>query len=145
VEDTDMAELKTKKTTASVADFLNSIKDESRREECRTIARLMQRAMKTRPKMWGSSIVGFGEYHYKYGTGREGDWFVMGFSPRAQNLTLYLLAGVKRDPTLLKQLGKHSTGQSCLYIKRLADVDLSVLEKMIAASTRLPERTRTGQ
>ena len=136
-----MAELKTKKTSASVSAFLDSIKDETRREDCRTIARLMQQATKSKAKMWGSSIVGFGDYHYTYDSGRENDWFIMGFSPRAQNLTLYFMAGSKKDPALLQKLGKHSTGQSCLYIKRLADVDLKVLKKMIDSSTKVPQRT----
>jgi hypothetical protein len=136
-----MAELKTKKTAASVDAFLAAIPDEQRREDCRTIAKLMQQATKAKPRMWGPSIVGFGDYHYKYPSGREAEWFIMGFSPRKQNLTMYLMAGSKKDPALLKNLGKHSTGQSCLYIKRLADVDLKVLQQLIDGSLKVPERT----
>lgn len=132
--------LKTQPTTASVAAFLASVAPE-RREDCRTLARLMRRATGARPTMWGPSIVGFGTFHYVYETGREGDWFLTGFSPRKQDLTLYLMAGVERFPQLLRRLGKHRLGRSCLYLKRLADVDLDVLEQLIAASVA---HTRKG-
>jgi hypothetical protein len=129
-----MAELKTKKTNASVEEFLSTITDEQRRADCFAIVEMMKKATKTEPKMWGASIVGFGQYHYKYASGREGDWFQIGFSPRKQDLTLYFCDGVERQPELLSQLGKYKTGKSCLYIKRLADLDLKVLKQMIQNS-----------
>jgi hypothetical protein len=134
----DMAELKTKETTASVAKFLSAIPDEQRRADCRAIAALMRKATGKSPKMWGTSIVGFGKYQYQ-GRSQGGEWFVMGLSPRSANLTLYLLAGPKNNAALLKKLGKHSLGGSCLYIKRLADVDMKVLQNLIkwAADARL--------
>jgi len=131
-----MAELKTKRTAASVAAFLARIPDATRRNDCRAVAKLMQQVTRTRPRMWGTSIVGFGSYHYKYGSGREGDWFLAGFSPRKQDLTLYLMAGIERYPKLQAKLGKHKHGKSCVYIKRLADVDLAVLRRLVAASVR---------
>lgn len=134
-----MAELKTRETRASVSKFLNAIPDEQRRRDCKAIAALMRRATGKVPRMWGTSIVGFGKYRYQ-GRSQGGEWFVMGFSARAANLTLYLLAGPRRNPALLKKLGKHSAGGSCLYIKRLSDVDMGALQKLIewaAASTPL--------
>lgn len=125
-----MAELKTKETKASVSKFLNAIPDEQRRKDCKAIAAMMRKATGKAPKMWGTSIVGFGKYRYQ-GRSQGGEWFVMGLSPRAANLTLYLLAGPNNNPALLKKLGKHSTGGSCLYIKRLTDVDTKVLQKLI--------------
>jgi len=130
------AELKTKKTEANVEDFLNAVKDEETRADCFEIAKIMQRATKSEPKMWGPSIVGFGSYRYKYASGREGDWMLTGFSPRKQNLTLYIMAGFDRYDELLKKLGKFSTGKSCLYIKRLADVDKKVLKELVAESVK---------
>jgi hypothetical protein len=129
-----MAELKTRKTGASVRDFLDQIEDESRRRDAKTVARMMKRVTGARPEMWGPSIVGYGKYHYVYKSGREGDWMLAGFSPRKQALTLYIMSGFKGHAGLMKRLGKHSTGKSCLYIKRLEDVDLEVLEELIAAS-----------
>ena len=131
-----MAELKTKKNIASVSRFLDGITDEERRRDCLTVADLMKRATKTEPAMWGTSIVGFGSYHYKYESGREGDWFLAGFSPRKQDLTLYIVPGVERYPSLLKKLGKHKTGRSCLCIKRLCDVDVKVLGELIERSVK---------
>jgi hypothetical protein len=131
-----MAELKTKKTEQSVEAFLDNIADEQTRKDCYTILNLMQEATQSRPKMWGPAIVGFGDYHYKYASGREGDWFLTGFSPRKQNLSLYIMSGFGEYDKLLKQLGKYKTGVSCLYVKRLADVNVSVLKKMIEASVR---------
>ncbi len=127
-----MAELKTKQTDASVDKFLASIKDEGRRKDCLALVRRMTRATKSEPKMWGKSIVGFGTYHYVYASGREGDWMMMGFSPRKQNLTLYILPGLDAFAPLLKKLGPHSRGGACLYIKRLEDLDLKVLETILA-------------
>jgi hypothetical protein len=131
-----MAKLKTQKTNASVTAFLKSVADDDRRKDCQTLVRIMKRAVGAEPKMWGSSIVGFGHYHYKYASGREGDWFLTGFSPRKQDLTLYIMAGFDRYDALMAKLGKHKTGKSCLYLKRLADVDVAVLEELISASVK---------
>lgn len=126
-----MTELKTKVNNASVTKFLDSIPDEAQRADAHTIFELMQKATKAEPKMWGDSIVGFGTYHYVGKSGREGDWYVAGFSPRKGNLTLYMLGGWAAETELLAKLGKHSLGMGCLYIKRLADVDKPVLKKLI--------------
>ena len=130
-----MAELKTKKNEASVEGFLNSITDEQRRADCFAVAELMKKVTKAAPKMWGTSIVGFGEYHYKYASGHEGDSCLVGFASRKEALVLYLMMG--RDETfneLLPQLGKYKSGKGCLYIKKLADVDLKVLQALIKCS-----------
>ena len=131
-----MAELKTKKTEQSVNDFLNKIADAQRREDCFALAKLMEEATGCEPKMWGPSIVGFGSYHYKYESGREGDWLMTGFSPRKQDLTLYIMLGFEKHGDLMKQLGKHRTAKSCLYIKRLSDVHVPTLKKLIKASVK---------
>jgi len=131
-----MAKLKTAPTKASVGAFLKNIDDDQRREDCETLLRIMQRITRATPVMWGPSIVGFGTYHYKYASGREGDWFLTGFSPRKQALTVYIMAGFQRYPALMKRLGKHSTGSSCLYVKRLEDLDLDVLKELIQESVR---------
>jgi hypothetical protein len=125
-----MAELKTKKTNASIDVFLKTVKDEEKRADCYKIVEMMEKATKAEPKMWGTAIIGFGDYRYKYATGREGDWFVIGFSPRKANITLYVMSGMK-NTELLKKLGKHKTGGGCLYINKLADIDMKVLEKLI--------------
>jgi hypothetical protein len=131
------AELKTKPTGASVEDFFAGFKDEERRKDCRTLAALMKQATGAEPKMWGSAIVGFGDWHYKYASGCEGDWFRMGFSPRKQALTLYLTCGgFEKHAGLLARLGKHKTGKGCLYVKRLADVDMAVLRRLIEAAAK---------
>ena len=129
-----MAEMKTKQTEASVEDFLNLIEDNQKREDCFEIAKMMKQVTKKEPKMWGPSIIGFGSYHYKYESGREGDSLQIGFSPRKQNITLYILLGANHENPLLQKLGKHSTGKGCLYIKRLADVDKKVLQELIKES-----------
>jgi Domain of unknown function (DU1801) len=126
--------LKTRPTDASVNAFLAAIPDESRREDCVTVARLMREATGAEPRMWGTSIVGFGSHRYRYESGREGDWFVIGFAPRKQDLTLYLTYGFDRHPALMKKLGRHKAGRACLHIRRLSDVDLEVLKKLIAVS-----------
>jgi hypothetical protein len=127
-----MAELKTKVNNASVKDFLNGVQDKQKREDCFAIAKLMQEITGEKPKMWGSSIVGFGKYHYVYETGREGDMCKIAFSPRKQNLTLYVLPPpYTNNDALLKGLGKYKTGKSCLYINRLDDVHLPALKKLI--------------
>jgi hypothetical protein len=129
-----MAELKTKASNADVTAFLNSVEDENKRKDCFTLLQLMKRITKEEPKMWGPAMIGFGSYHYKYESGREGDWFVTGFSPRKQNLTIYIMAGFSQYDELMKKLGKYKTGSSCLYVKRLDDIDQSVLKKLIEES-----------
>ena len=136
-----MAELKTKQTTASVEDFLNGVADEKRRQDCFTILELMQQATQAQPKMWGTSIVGFGAYHYTYASGREGDWFLTGFSPRKNNLTLYIMSGFDEYEALLSKLGKYKTGKACLYINKLGDVDLTILRSLIERSVAHMVRT----
>lgn len=131
-----MAELKTKPNDAGVEKFLNGIKDEKRQQDCFKVLEMMKKITKEEPKMWGSSIVGFGSYHYKYESGREGDWFLTGFSPRKQNLTIYIMVGFKKYYTLMKKLGKYKTGSSCLYIKMLEDVDKMVLKELITISVK---------
>lgn len=126
------AELKTKKNEANVDDFINGIADEQTRADCFEIAKMMKQATKAEPKMWGSSIIGFGEQHLKYASGRELDWMLIGFSPRKQNITLY----ISLDEGLLKKLGKCTTGKGCLYIKKLADVDKKVLKEIISKSVK---------
>ncbi|MFM8370656.1 MAG: DUF1801 domain-containing protein [Chloroflexota bacterium] len=126
------AELKTKKNEASVEDFIETVQDEQVRADCFEIAKMMEKATKAKPKMWGSSIVGFGEQHLVYESGRELDWMKIGFSPRKQNITLY----VSLDESLLKKLGKFTTGKGCLYIKKLTDVDKKVLNELITASAK---------
>src|SRR5262245_6898618 len=126
-----MAELKTKQTAASVSKFINDIPDPVKRKDCKTVAAMMTEISGYKPKMWGPSIVGFGSYHYKYPSGQEGDWPLLAFSPRKQNLTWYVLSGSDDENELLKKLGKHTTGKSCLYIKQLSDVDLPTLKTLI--------------
>jgi hypothetical protein len=126
-----MAELKTKKTELSVDAFLKKIPEAQKRKDAFTIVELMEKATKAKGKMWGSAIIGFGDRHLKYESGRELDWFVMGFSPRKQNLTLYVSGAVKMQQELLKKLGKHKTGKGCLYINKLDEVDLAVLKEII--------------
>lgn len=128
-----MAELKTQKNEASVTDFLNGV-DEKRREDCFALLELMEEVTGAPAKMWGASIIGFGDYHYKYASGQEGDWMLVGFSPRKQNLTLYIMSGFDQYDDLLAKLGKYTTGKSCLYVKRLADVDRGVLRQLVQAS-----------
>ena len=131
-----MAENKTRATIASVTEFINTIEDRQKRADARKVAAIMRRVTGKRAKMWGPSIVGYGTYHYKYESGREGDFMIAGFSPRRQALTVYILAGFGRFDTLMGKLGKYKTGKSCLYIKRLSDVDEKVLEKLIDGSVK---------
>jgi len=131
-----MAELKTKPTQASVKEFFNQILDETRRQDCIEIAKIMEEVTGEKPKMWGPSIVGFGSYHYKYDSGREADWMLIGFSPRKKDLTLYLMMGFEKFPELMKQLGKYSTSKSCLYIKKLSDINKPTLKKLIKQSVK---------
>ena len=126
-----LAELKTKQTSASVTDFINSIPDEQKRKDSHTILKMMEKATKEKPKMWGSSIIGFGNLRYKSpNTDREVDWFRIGFSPRKANLSIYLM-NLQPHADSLKKLGKHKTGAGCLYINKLDEVDIKVLEKII--------------
>ncbi len=125
------AELKTKKTDANVDDFLNSVENEERRADGYRVLEMFKRITGDEPKMWGSSIIGFGNCVWKYPDGREMDWMVTGFSPRKANLTLYVVCNSPKQPDLLAKLGKHTTSVSCLYIKRLSDIDEKVLEKII--------------
>ena len=131
-----MAENKTKPTRASVAAFINAIDDPQKRAEARKVAAMLRKATGKRAKMWGPSIVGYGTYHYKYASGREGDFMMAGFSPRKQALTVYIMAGFSNYEALLKKLGKYKTGKSCLYIKRLSDVDEDVLQQLIDESVK---------
>ena len=129
-----MAENKTKATAKSVPDFLNSIEDPGRKQDCLTISALMEELTGSKPKMWGESIVGFGDYRYKYASGREGDWFLAGFSPRKQNLTVYIMGYLEFYTDILEGLGKFKHGKGCLYIKKLEDIDLDVLKSLISTS-----------
>lgn len=129
-----MAELKTRPTGGSVDEFLAGVADERRRQDCRALVELMRRVTGAEPAMWGPSIVGFGNYHYRYASGREGDWFVAGFSPRKSDLTLYIMSGFAGHEGLMARLGRHRTGKSCLYVKRLADLDPAVLEELVRRS-----------
>ena len=131
-----MAELKTKQTEQSVNKFLKTVEDETRRKDCLVVAKLMEEVTGLKAKMWGPSIVGFGSYHYKYASGQEGDWPIIAFSPRKQNLTLYIMPGFDRYDELMKKLGKHSTAKSCLYIKRLDDIHLPTLKKLVSESVK---------
>lgn len=129
-----MAKLKTTPNEQSVEDFLQSVDNEQKRQDCYAILEMMKEAAGAEPQMWGPSIIGFGNYHYKYESGREGDWFLTGFSPRKQNLTLYIMPGFGRYEDLMNKLGKYKTGKSCLYIKKLEDVDREVLKQLVEES-----------
>jgi len=131
-----MAELKTKATEASVDAFLNSIKDEQVRKDCRAIADIMQKAAKAKPQMWGSAIVGFGSYVYKYASGREMTWMTIAFSPRKKNITLYIMPGFEGYNDLMSKLGSYSCGKACIYIKRLSDIDVPTFKKLATASVQ---------
>lgn len=129
-----MAELKTKPNSGDVEAFLNAVEDKQKRADSFAVLDLMQEVTGAPAKMWGDSIVGFGEYSYRYASGREGDWMLVGFSPRKANLTLYIMSGFEQYDALLAKLGKHKTGKSCLYIKRLSDVDTAVLRELVQKS-----------
>lgn len=135
------AELKTKETKASVEAFIAK-QTADVAEDCRAIMKMMKKASGEEPRMWGTSIVGFGRYHYKGASGREGEWFITGVSPRKTNLSLYIFAGFEKEAALMKKLGKHSTGSGCLYFKRLADVDVKVLEELIVKGVKAMEKQR---
>jgi hypothetical protein len=126
-----MAELKTKKTELSVAAFIKTVTDAQKQKDARIILELMEKATKAKATMWGSAIIGFGDRRLKYDSGRELDWFVMGFSPRKQNFALYITGTVAKEQALLKKLGKYKTGKGCLYINKLEEVDIAVLKEII--------------
>ena len=134
------AELKTKVNEASVTKFLDSVTDEQKRNDCFEILKLMKQVTKEEPKMWGSSIVGFGEYHYKYESGREGDSPLIGLASRAQNIVLYMPEEFPQREELLARFGKHSTGKVCIYINKLADVDLDILRKLVKNALKKHKR-----
>jgi uncharacterized protein YdhG (YjbR/CyaY superfamily) len=139
-----MAELKTQPTRASVTEFLAGIDDRQQRADAKKVAAMMRRATGKRAKMWGASIVGYGSYHYKYASGREGDFMITGFSPRKKALTVYIMPGFRGLKKMMEKLGKYKTGKSCLYIKNLSDVDEKVLERLIDESVRqMRERYET--
>ena len=129
-----MSQNKTRPTTTSVTSFLDSVKDEIQRRDSLTLISIMKEITGEGPVMWGPSIIGYGSYHYKYESGREGDMLLTGFSPRKQNLSLYIKAGFTKYEELLQKLGKHKTGKSCLYIKRLSEINTDVLIELIKAS-----------
>ena len=132
-----MKQNKTQKTNESVRLFLSSVTEEQKRKDSYTLLNLMGEITQTEPHLWGTSIMGFGEYHYKYKTGREGDWFLTGFAPRKQALTLYLMCDLAHDGLDFKGLGKYKLGKGCLYIKRLTDINIEVLKKIIKDSIRI--------
>lgn len=129
-----MAELKTKPSEHSVMNFIDNIVDQQRKSDCKEISALMEKISGSGPKMWGESMVGFGDYHYKYASGREGDWFLVGFSPRKQNISLYLMCGVDTGSKYYKSLGKFKHGKSCIYINKLDDINRDILTEMIKDS-----------
>lgn len=132
-----LATIKTRPTVQSVNDFIDSISDEQKRKDSKVILKLMEKATKEKPKMWGSSMIGFGDVRYKSpATGREVDWFRIGFSPRKANLSLHLVLDMKQHADTLNKLGKHKTGAGCLYINKLEDVDIKVLEKLIVTAVK---------
>ena len=132
-----MSEPKTKRHDGDVNEFLDAVENPRRREDARRVLELMREVTGELPKMWGSSIVGFGSYHYKYASGREGDWMITGFSPRKQNLTIYIMPGFSEFSELLARLGKHKTSKSCLYLNKLDDVDLEVLAELVRESVNV--------
>ncbi len=140
-----MAELKTKRNRKSARKFIDGVKDAGRREDAFKIMSLMEEVTGAKPEMWGDSIVGFGTYRYEYESGRSGEWFLTGFSPRKANLTLYIMSGFSQYPELLKKLGKHKTGRSCLYINHLEDVDMKVLRRLVKESVAHVRRREKAQ
>lgn len=131
-----MAENKTKPTKVSAAAFINSIEDKQKRADAKKVATMMRKATGSNAKMWGANIVGYGQYRYKYESGREGDFMLVGFSPRKTALTLYVIPGFENFTPLMKKLGKYKIGKSCLYVKRLSDVDETVLDQLICDSVQ---------
>lgn len=139
-----MSELKTRPTDARVEAFIDAVDHPRRREDARTLLQLMRRVTGEEPVMWGPSIVGYGSYHYRYASGQEADWPIAGFSPRKQNLSIYIMTGFEESDELLSRLGKHKTGKSCLYVNKLADVDLEMLESLVRASVAAMKRRYPG-
>ncbi|MEM7380092.1 MAG: DUF1801 domain-containing protein [Bacteroidota bacterium] len=139
-----MAQNKTIPNSASVTSFLDAVEDQQKREDSYALLDLMKEITGKEPVMWGPSIVGFGSYHYKYDSGREGDMLLTGFSPRKQNLTMYILSGFDRYDYLMQKLGKYKTGKSCLYIKRLSDVDMEVLTELITTAYEYYDKKYNG-
>ena len=138
-----MKQNKTQKTNESIRLFLSSVPENQKRQDCKTLLHLIGEITQATPHMWGTTIIGFGEYHYKYKTGREGDWFLVGFSPRKQALTLYLMCDLSHDGLDFTGLGKYKRGKGCLYIKRLSEIDLAVLKRIIQDSIRIISETYT--
>ena len=136
-----MAENKTQATKASVTEFIKAIDDPVRRADVRKVAAMMRKATGKRAKMWGSSIVGYGTYRYKYASGREGEFMMVGYSPRKQALSVYIMAGFSKYGSLMARLGKYKTGKSCLYIKRLSDIDEEILQRLINESVKYMRKT----
>lgn len=136
-----MAKNKTTETGNSVTDYLNSIADEARRNDCFALAQIMESTTGYQPKMWGTGIVGFGSYHYTYASGHQGDAPLVAFASRAAAITLYLLCNVQQTDSLLQQLGKHKAGKGCVYIKRLSDVDVNVLKQLIQQCVQYLQQT----
>ena len=138
-----MVEIKTKKTKVSVADFLNSIQDKKRRADSKAVAKMMRDVTGKNAKMWGTRIVGYGTYDYKYASGREGSFFLCGFSPRAQNLVVYVMSGFSKHAALMAKIGRHKSGKSCLYIKKLDDINPKVLQTLTERSVTYMRKTYT--
>lgn len=132
-----MPEIKTKKNNTSVKEFISTIESEQKREDSKILIKLYEEITGYKAKMWGSSIIGFGEYHYKYKSGHEGDWPLTGFSPRKANLSIYIMSGFSDYKNLLSKIGKHKHSVSCLYVKKLADIDLEILKEMIIDSVKV--------
>lgn len=136
-----MSENKTKPTDGNVDEFLASIENDRRRDDAMTMCKMILEVTGKKPVMWGPTMVGFGTYHYKYDSGREGDWFVAGFAPRKARLVVYIMSGFKRHDALMKKLGKHKTGGSCLYINKLSDVDMDILRELVSRSVEYVSST----
>lgn len=139
-----MSENKTRPTNASVSDFINAVENDTRRKDAHVLLGIMQELTGEPAVMWGNSIIGFGRYHYKYDSGREGDMILTGFSPRKSNLSLYVGAKAERNNMYLEKLGKHKTGSSCLYVNKLADIDLEVLKDLIKSNYEYVKKKYNG-
>ena len=135
-----MADLKTKPNDQSVPDFINQVTPDKKKEDARVLSKLLQEITGEKPVMWGDSLIGYGNYRYKYESGREIDWFLAGFSPRKQNLTVYIMGGFKGHEELLERLGKYKKSVGCLYFKKLEDIDISTLKEMIARSVEVVKK-----
>lgn len=135
-----VADIKTKPTEGSVDDFLAAVENKQR-NDCLALVELMQSVTGETPKLWGPAMIGFGQYHYVYKSGREGDWFLTGFAPRKQNISIYIMAGFDRYDELMARLGKYKTGKSCLYVKTLADIDVNVLRQLVTESVHYMKRS----